>query len=150
CRYEAPNGAIGYDPAELLREEEESLVFLGVVHLRNKYRTANGVPEVVIPKWITGFLRVRLLVQHAVRVQDVIAEEFVSVPVETARSRFRCYIDNATGAPAKFGCVLSAQSLEFGDCVYAREIKECLVRSAINVVGTVDCPVVPAVSLTVD
>src|SRR5260370_35724828 len=108
--FSAAESGVGDDAAPFLRIEEEGLVFLLVEVMRNVNWAAEGESKIVPAKWRTS--DGVQVVEEVIRVQLVVAEEFISASVELAGAAAGGHGDLTAGAAPWLGQVVTALHAE--------------------------------------
>src|SRR3954470_1409322 len=90
-----------------------------------------------------------MLIEVAVRVQSIVAEELIRGTVEVARAGAGDHVDLSAGTPAIFRPISAALYLEFLDGIYTGRVQQAEVSSAIHVVGAVERPIILRKSVAV-
>ena len=147
---------IGDDPAELLGEEEEGLVFLGVEVAGDVERAAEGPSEIIVVE--RGDLRLAAgihvdpggVVEEIVGGKLAVAEEFVGVAMEPRSAGLGDDLHLGSSRAAGFGGIAAAHHLELGNGVDAGRVEQRQIGTAVDIVGTVHLPGAAGVAGTVD
>src|SRR5262245_12107486 len=85
-----------------------------------------------------------MFIEEVVCVEPVVAKELIPGPVELVRPRAGNYVNLGAAAAAEFRIISSTNDLEFRDGVDARKREQREIRTAVNVIGAVDRPVILA------
>ena len=141
------HGRVRDDAPELLRKEEEGLA-PAVVDLWDQDRSADRVAEVVVTQRRPG--DAVQVVEVVVGVQVVVAEELVRRTMQRICARARNHVDLAGRGASVLRRVGIALGLELRDRIHAGKREQRQIRSAVDIVGTVDGPVVRACTLAAD
>jgi hypothetical protein len=140
---------VGNDAAGFVGEEEESLVAL-LVDFGYPNRTADGASEVVIAQGGPLGNGSGGVVEKAVGVENVIAEELVNAAVNIPGSRTRNHVNLCARRAAGLRIVRTSNDAEFTDRINAGKREERQIGAAVDVVGAVNLPIVFLAAAAVD
>ena len=113
----------------------------------NEKRAAEGVAEIVF--LVLGGVG-RALIEIATVVENVVAVEFVDIPVKTAGAGFDFRFHSAGGVATILGSVVGSQHADFSDGINARIDVERVVAAVVHIVAAVHFPVVVFAAAAID
>src|SRR5205807_9563179 len=120
---------VRHDAPGLLREKEERFVFL-LIDFRDPNRSAKRAAKVVVAQ--PGARATAGIVEKAVGVQDVVAEELVDTTMKAVGSGADNRIDLRRAGAARLRVVHAAKDAKFADGVNAREREQREIGTAIH------------------
>src|SRR5579859_5453890 len=141
-------GGGGLGAAPFLRPEEKCFALVCIVVTGNKDGAAKGVAEIVIPKRL--FFHASLVVEEGVGVENVVANEFVSVAMKFAGTRLGDHIDLAAAAAAVLRIIGASLQLELCQSVHAGSVEKGEVGTTIIDVGAIHSPIVGSGAISID
>ncbi len=137
------------DSAGFLGNKEEGFVSL-LIDFGNPHRSAERSSEVVVAQlgsrngWVHG------IIEKAVGVEVVVAEELVEAAVNVGGAGAGDHVDLGASGTSGLGVIGAANHAELADGINAGERKQGEVRPAIHVIRPVDLPVVFFAAVSVD
>src|SRR5262249_16297443 len=116
--------------------EEECLVLVLVVNVRNVERPADGVPVIVL--LIFG----HRALEKIARVEGIVADELIDIAVEAAGAGLGLELDRSRPVAAILGTVVGSEDAKFGNGIEAGISVEGGIAAVIHVVAAIDLPIV--------
>ena len=126
-----------------LGPEEEGLLLVVVVHVRDVYRSTDGVAEIVLLIWRNDAGAAGAnAVEVVLRVEEVVAHKLISVAVECARAALGFDFDGTGSVATILRAVVRSQHFELCDGIDAGIDVQRTVAAVIHVVAAIEFPVV--------
>src|SRR5438552_12324839 len=128
-------------PAPFFGEEKESLFLVAVVMIRDEYRPADGVTEVMLFIGSFGLGEVGAFIPGA-GIENVVAEVFKGAAVERAATGLGFDFDGSRGVTAILCTIVGSEDFELSDSLGVGVDVERRVAAVIHIVAAVEFPIV--------